>query len=144
MYKFSWSSKHPKWTLMSTLSLNGCKSWMSSVSRMPTMSSSFSRRWLTPLNSISVPAYLEYITFFPICGYKTRYCQYHLPKCEFSVTMHTYRYLVISENVNLILHTTICTYVKHCKNSEASWRWWWYVETGKRRKEIEIYILEND
>ena len=137
---------------MSTLSFNGCKSWMSSVSRMPTMSSSFSRRWLTPLNSISVPAYLEYTTFFPICGNKTRYCQYHLSICEFnaimldkietlcfkmlifrleynthnllkyefSVTMHTYRYLVISENVNLILHTTIWTYTKHCKNSEAS------------------------
>lgn len=51
---------------MRTLSLRGFKSFMSSVSRVPTMSSSFRMRWLVPLNSTSVPAYFEYTTWAPL------------------------------------------------------------------------------
>nr|DAD44198.1 TPA_asm: hypothetical protein HUJ06_002428 [Nelumbo nucifera] len=47
-------------TLINTRSFRGLRSLMSSDSRIPTISSSFNKRWFDPLNSSSVPAYLEY------------------------------------------------------------------------------------
>lgn len=52
-------------TLMRIRSLSGFRSFTSSVSRIPMMSSSFKMRWLESLNSNSVPAYLEYTTWTP-------------------------------------------------------------------------------
>nr|ACU18670.1 unknown [Glycine max] len=51
---------------MRTLSFKGLRSLMSSVSRIPTMSSSFTIRCFVPLKSTSVPAYFEYTTCAPV------------------------------------------------------------------------------
>lgn len=57
---------------MRTLSFKGFKSLTSSVSRMPIMSSSFNMTCFVPLNSTSVPEYLEYTTWAPVYIHKNR------------------------------------------------------------------------
>lgn len=64
--------KGQRWTLIRTRSLRGLRSLTSSVSRIPTMSSSFNKRWFVPLNSNSVPAYLEYTICAPAYIHKVK------------------------------------------------------------------------
>lgn len=65
--RHKFSQRIQELTLMRTRSLRGFKSFTSSVSIIPTMSSSCRIRCFTPLNSISVPAYFEYTTSAPVC-----------------------------------------------------------------------------
>lgn len=89
-----------KWTFIKTLSFNGFKSFTSSVSRIPTMSSSFNMRWFVPLNSTSVPAYLEYTIWAPV------YMWIRELNSHVKVTVYTY-ILKVDRSITFKLMSTL-------------------------------------